>query len=182
MSKKISISSIEKLDLSDLDDNLDNLYKKAYDMLREYICDSNRCCYFCGCGCWLGEDGHDEDCEAMNLINKIDMINNKNHYKYVESILHHIIKGKSNSINVYMDYSCKMSSVTLNGSIIYEGNFWDYHPGCHDIYEFEFGNPRQFADKLSEYLIIKYGRDYPDTNYIINTKDYTWKDGDYELE
>ena len=41
-----------------------------------------------------------------------------------------------NIIEIKVDKSCEMAQVSLNGKIIMCGNFWDFHPRCHGIYEY----------------------------------------------
>lgn len=36
-------------------------------------------------------------------------------------------------VEILVDESCEMARVSLNGTCVMEGNFWDFHPGCHGI-------------------------------------------------
>ena len=40
-----------------------------------------------------------------------------------------------NKILVEVDNRCSMAAVSLNNKCVMEGNFWDFHPGCHGISE-----------------------------------------------
>lgn len=37
----------------------------------------------------------------------------------------------NNLIEVFVDKSCDMACVKFNGEFVLEGNYWDFHPGCH---------------------------------------------------
>jgi len=52
-----------------------------------------------------------------------------------------------NTILVQVDKSCSMARVSLNNKGIMEGNFWDFHPGCHGIYD--YGDFRSYNDLAS---------------------------------
>jgi hypothetical protein len=41
-------------------------------------------------------------------------------------------------ILIQTDESCEMARVSIDGVGVMEGNFWDFHPGCHNI--IEYGN------------------------------------------
>ena len=41
-----------------------------------------------------------------------------------------------NKIIIYRDESCEMAELYLNDECIMSGNYWDFHPGCHGIYEY----------------------------------------------
>ena len=61
-------------------------------------------------------------------------------------------------ILVKTDLSCDMAAVYLNGKVIMEGNYWDFHSGCHRIYEYGDFNSidelvRLMATKLSPELV-----------------------------
>ena len=36
-------------------------------------------------------------------------------------------------IQVGKDRSCEMAIVLVDGDCVMEGNYWDFHPGCHGI-------------------------------------------------
>ncbi len=42
-----------------------------------------------------------------------------------------IKQGKKNVIKIYRDTTCSMAQLRLNNAPLMEGNFWDFHPGCH---------------------------------------------------
>jgi len=42
----------------------------------------------------------------------------------------------SNLIEVFVDSSCEMAQVDLNGKCVMGGNYWDFHPRCHGIYKY----------------------------------------------
>lgn len=63
-----------------------------------------------------------------------------------------------NKILIKTDSSCEMAAVYLNDQIIMEGNYWDFHSGCHGIYEYGNFNSideliRLIATKLSPELV-----------------------------
>jgi hypothetical protein len=39
-------------------------------------------------------------------------------------------------IKIEVDLSCEMARVSIDGKGVMEGNFWDFHPGCHAINEY----------------------------------------------
>lgn len=41
------------------------------------------------------------------------------------------MKQKINKFVIDIHKPYEMARVKLNGEIIFLGNFWDYHPGCH---------------------------------------------------
>lgn len=72
----------------------------------------------------------------------------------------------TNTIEIYVDRSCKMAVVKFNGTWVMEGNFWDFHPGCHGINEYgDFNGYRGLADAIKS--------KYPDS--IITESVYTYE-------
>ncbi len=60
---------------------------------------------------------------------------------------------KQSTIIIKRDQSCSMAAVSLNGVIIMEGNFRDFHPGCHGITKYgEFNSPSDLAINVTRYL------------------------------
>lgn len=53
----------------------------------------------------------------------------------------------NNVILVEVDEACEMASVSLNGSCVMMGNFWDFHPDCHGI-KLDFSSYNSLADAL----------------------------------
>ena len=52
------------------------------------------------------------------------------------------------------DTNCDMACVSLNDRCIMEGNYWDFHPGCHGINEYgDWNSPKQLADAIKSKLI-----------------------------
>lgn len=43
---------------------------------------------------------------------------------------------ESKVVRIQVDLSCEMARVSVDGKGIMEGNFWDFHPGCHGINEY----------------------------------------------
>ena len=41
-----------------------------------------------------------------------------------------------NRVTVRVDSTCSMAEVVLDGEVVITGNFWDFHPGCHNILEY----------------------------------------------
>jgi hypothetical protein len=46
------------------------------------------------------------------------------------------MEGKEIIISVLVDRSCDMAKVSINDKCVMEGNFWDFHPGCHGINQY----------------------------------------------
>jgi hypothetical protein len=38
---------------------------------------------------------------------------------------------KKVSVGLFTDNSCEMAKVKIGNQVVFEGNFWDFHPGCH---------------------------------------------------
>jgi hypothetical protein len=56
------------------------------------------------------------------------------------------------TIKIERDKSCEMAKVTDGVGNGMEGNYWDFHNGCHGIYDFgEFSNVEEFAYVLKKY-------------------------------
>jgi hypothetical protein len=52
-------------------------------------------------------------------------------------------------ILVQTDGSCEMARVSIDDKSVMEGNFWDFHPGCHNINAYgDFGNCDGLAIKI----------------------------------
>jgi hypothetical protein len=47
-------------------------------------------------------------------------------------------------ISILVDRSCDMARVSMDEKLVMEGNFWDFHPGCHGIND--YGNFYGFDD------------------------------------
>lgn len=46
------------------------------------------------------------------------------------------MENTKNLIEIFVDPDCEMASVHLNGECVMSGNYWDFHPKCHGIYEY----------------------------------------------
>lgn len=80
-----------------------------------------------------------------------------------------IIQGK-NIILFEKDESCEMAAVSLNDKCIMEGNYWDFHPGCHGINEYgDFNSPHKLV-KAIQLKLLKEGKDVE-----IITKNYKYE-------
>ncbi len=56
------------------------------------------------------------------------------------------------TIKIERDNSCEMARVTDGVGNGMEGNIWDFHNGCHGLYEFEeFNSVSQFASVLEKF-------------------------------
>jgi len=56
------------------------------------------------------------------------------------------------TITVEIDDSCKMANVSDNLGNGMGGNFWDFHNGCHGLYEFEeFNSVNEFISVLKSF-------------------------------
>lgn len=63
-------------------------------------------------------------------------------------------------ILVKVDKSCDMAEVLLNDECVMDGNFWDFHPGCHGINEYgDFNGHNDLAKKIGETL-TKEGKEF----------------------
>jgi hypothetical protein len=52
-------------------------------------------------------------------------------------------------ILVQTNGSCEMARVSIDGVVVMEGNFWDFHPECHNINEYgDFENCDDLAIKI----------------------------------
>ena len=66
------------------------------------------------------------------------------------------IEEKEILILIETDRSCEMARVSIDGKGVMEGNFWDFHPGCHGINEYgEFGG----FDDLAIKILLKLTKD-----------------------
>jgi hypothetical protein len=50
------------------------------------------------------------------------------------------MKKKTFTVALYLDSSCSMAKVTVNEKYFFEGNYWDFHPGCHGPIDIKVGN------------------------------------------
>jgi hypothetical protein len=56
-------------------------------------------------------------------------------------------------ILVRTDSSCEMAEVYLDGELVMNGNYWDFHNGCHGIYKYgEFNSVDGLVRKISRSL------------------------------
>lgn len=74
-------------------------------------------------------------------------------------------------ILIQVDDSCEMAAVILNNKCIMEGNFWDFHPGCHGIYE--YGNFKTFTELA---FVIKNKLESQGKKVLISREPYEYKD------
>jgi hypothetical protein len=63
-----------------------------------------------------------------------------------------IMENKEITILVQTDGSCEMARVSIDDKCVMQGNFWDFHPGCHGINE--YGDFNGF-DSLSVKILLK---------------------------
>lgn len=83
-----------------------------------------------------------------------------NKIKCVMNLLKTIIELQTdkNAVQLFTDPSCEMAKVLFNGECIFEGNYWDFHPGCYGDDDFAkaanwFGNrPENLALAVVGYL------------------------------
>ena len=60
-----------------------------------------------------------------------------------------------NRITVKEDESCEMAEVDLNGTNIFTGNYWDYHPGCQGNVvpkKYKWNGREEFVNSLKQYI------------------------------
>lgn len=44
-----------------------------------------------------------------------------------------IDKSAIANVILFEDENCEMAKIEVNGKNLYEGNYWDFHPGCHGL-------------------------------------------------
>ena len=56
-----------------------------------------------------------------------------------------------NPIIIYKDTSCEMAEVWFGKHCVMSGNYWDFHPECHGIWQYgKFNSPEELALRLYE--------------------------------
>lgn len=67
-------------------------------------------------------------------------------------------------ILIEVDDSSEMARISLNGTMIMEGNFWDFHPGCHLNVTQEYGHFDNYVGLSTKIYqkLIKSGVEYSD--------------------
>ena len=96
--------------------------------------------------------------------------------KIIENALS-LVNPKDNYILVEIDEETDMAAVSLNGTCIYEGNFWDYHPGCFGIEDLEFEDHDEFVDELIRnlYLNTKQNKEYSEATFVVTGRTYKYE-------
>lgn len=81
-------------------------------------------------------------------------------------------KAKKTNVVVHeYDKSCDMQRVKINNKYIMGGNDWDFHNGCHGMYDIpEFNNANQFISIIKRYF-TESGH-----NYTFESKPYKYED------
>ena len=75
---------------------------------------------------------------------------------------------KTITIKIYVDRSCDMAKVVDPLGNGMEGNFWDFHNGCHGMYDLgEFNSYHELANVLR--------RKYISEGYNIKTETHKYK-------
>jgi hypothetical protein len=111
---------------------------------------------------------YNEDIDKFISENKFKSFDKK--YKSLNSLLPNTDKTM-NTILIQIDQSCSMAMVLLNDKCIMEGNFWDFHPGCHGINTYgDFDGYLSLAFKIKDYL-LKEGKEVE-----IVKEPYTYED------
>ena len=41
------------------------------------------------------------------------------------------LAGEHNVLQMAVDKKCQKAAIKFNETVIYEGNYWDFHPGCY---------------------------------------------------
>lgn len=60
---------------------------------------------------------------------------------------------ENNQVRILTDTSCKMKAVHVNQNVVMEGNYHDFHNGCHGDYDFpEFHSARSLAEILIRFI------------------------------
>jgi hypothetical protein len=66
------------------------------------------------------------------------------------------VSKEFSTIRVRQDESCEMAEVYLDDKYIMGGNYWDFHSGCHGIYEYgEFKDLNELRYNLQIYQELK---------------------------
>ena len=78
-----------------------------------------------------------------------------------------------NTILLKEDSSCEMAVVSVNGKCIMEGNYWDFHNGCHGINEYgEFNSRAELIQRLYLHLV----KTQPTKKIVILKQKYKYGD------
>jgi hypothetical protein len=80
----------------------------------------------------------------------------------------HFVAGQLNTITLAKDSKCKMAAVSVNDVCVYEGNYWDYHNGCHGIHDFPFDSVGGFIRGLKQLAL----REGMEVTYLVETYSY----------
>ena len=73
-------------------------------------------------------------------------------------------------IIIQVDMSYEMAKIILNNKCIMEGNFWDFDPGCHGIYE--YGDFNTFTELA---FAIKNKLESQGKKVLFSRESYTYK-------
>ena len=77
---------------------------------------------------------------------------------------------KNKTITISYDKSCEMAKIRNGNRVEMEGNYWDFHPGCHGITKYgNFNTPKELSSRMREFYINK------GFNVIIKEREYRWK-------
>lgn len=82
-------------------------------------------------------------------------------------------EDKKQIIEAFVDDSCEMAIVKLNGKLVMEGNFWDFHPGCHGITK--YGEWKGFPDLVQKIYISLLKKGYSAPNIEIKRTNYKFE-------
>lgn len=77
----------------------------------------------------------------------------------------------TNTILLREDESCSMACVRLNGKCIMEGNYWDFHNGCHGIDEYGEFNSRS---ELIQRIYLHLAKTQPQKKIVIEKQKYKY--------
>jgi len=80
-----------------------------------------------------------------------------------------------NEILEEVQNSCEMACVSVNGTCIMMGNYWDFHPGCHGLKLPDFSSPSSLVSLFNNALKSE-GKE---VNIVV---DETWKYDDDDEE
>lgn len=77
------------------------------------------------------------------------------------------------TITMQVDRTCEMAKVSLNGKLIMEGNFWDFHPGCHGIRKYGyFDSYVSLSTRIYQWLIKVKKADFRNINTVRGNYSY----------
>jgi hypothetical protein len=79
-------------------------------------------------------------------------------------------KQKEKTILIEIDEDSEMARVSIDNECVMEGNYWDFHPGCHGITKYgHFSDYTQLVQRIYLYLTKS------SSKVIVEKKKYKYK-------